>query len=332
MATEFLRLYRELTKQEVDTCVPDVLFNKERRSLLRSLGHNVGGSTVTVQTSKHHGKTARLRMDDARQKAVSGKSAEEVKLRREMKESLRRTNEAYELNMELQTLILGKKPIPKKLWNKLFGDEGSSSSGLDLESKRLNAKESIRTTTIPRPKAGGATLVDTDGALRVGAGATDLVKSKNHWDRDEVQRLNTIYWEIALPPNLQQMNDNANRQQRITDRRALQKSKSAGKLTGNPDESEKSEMAPSHSKRLDKMRAHAEQAAWDNYYHSFAIRHQLFYPHRREADIIEKVQECIHTRRFKERGESDYWATMSGDRCFDNECTPGILPPIHGKR
>ena len=121
MATEFLRLYRELSKQDIDKPVPDLTFLHERKVLLKKLGYKIGNSPDPVRIPKHHGKSARLKFNEAKLRAHSSNSGDETKKLLELRESIKVANEAYEMNKELKKHLEANEPIPNKLYKELFG-------------------------------------------------------------------------------------------------------------------------------------------------------------------------------------------------------------------
>lgn len=282
MATEFLRLYRELTKQDIDALVPDLNFDKERRSVMKALGYRVGNSPERVRASKHHGKTARLRMEETRTKSLSG---EILQRERNLRERQRELDKSNELNSELQGLLLKNKHIPKKLWVKAYGNADTEPNIFeDMKTSQL-----IRSATVPRKP--NACVFDSDhGKIRKGAGGFELHKSRNHWTPDEIERLNNVYWELELPPSFRNKKSQSKQQKKNNMNQSLPPIFKGGKCN-----------TVTHIS--------AKQAAWDNYYRTFAKRFQLYFPHRNLREITAKVEELLSTNRFKQPGETEYWKT-----------------------
>ena len=188
MATEFLRLYRELCKQDIDKPVPDPTFLHERKVLLKKLGHKIGSSPDPVRIPKHHGKSARLKCHEAKLKAISSKSGDETKRLRELRESIRIANAAYEMNKELKMHLEANEPIPNKLYKELFGTSKPTGKSGTVEA-RGKSTGGVILPTIPRKP----NLHSEDD---------DRMKSVNYWGPLEIERLNKIYWELELPPDL----------------------------------------------------------------------------------------------------------------------------------
>ncbi len=51
---------------------------------------------------------------------------------------------------------------------------------------------------------------------------------------------------------------------------------------------------------------------WEHYYINFANRFRSIFTHRKQDEIIDKVQELIVSRKLKEVGEEQYWDNIKG--------------------
>ena len=248
---------------------------------MKALGYRVGNSPERIRASKHHGKTARKRSEEAKNNSLSSGV---LQRERTLRETIRKTDQSNELNNEMQSLLLENKPIPKKMWAKLYGNEDTAPNIFE----NMKTSQTFHSATVSRKPT--ASIFDSDhGTIRKGAGASELYKSRNHWTPDEMERLNKVYWEVELPPSFQNKKPKPKQQRKTNLSQTLPPIVKSGKSNVNA------------------SNVSAKQAAWDNYYHTFAKRCQLFFPQRKEREIVAKVEECISTSRFKQPGEAEYW-------------------------
>lgn len=330
MATEFLRLYRDLTKQDIDKPIEDFSFGRERKLLLTKFGHTVGNSPERVRPCKNHGKTARLRQHEARQKAIMTKSGAEIERMRNLRETMSAMDQQYESNMELKALLEQGLPIPNKLYRKLFGVTGKA-EGSDRDRIGLKPRQkSLRCLpTIPRkPTADVKDHTVELGRLSKGCGNDGRDGSNHKWTKGEVVRLTAIYWELVIPQPLSELPPSPHKQSYNQKQSQRGRPSPYGSLSadtgGDGRRSHTQSSFPTiHTSNFNSTGTKTHQRsrpgssnataelklAWQNYYFTFAKRFQLFFPHRRTNDIIAKVQEFLKTHRFKEKGEREYWAS-----------------------
>jgi hypothetical protein len=305
MATEFLRLYRDLTKVNIDKPVEDTTFRKERKLVFTKFNHKVSSSPERIRPSKFHGKTARLRQHEARQKAILTKSGTEIERMRALRETMAEMDQQYESNLELKALLEQGKPIPNKLYRKLFGTGTKAEPGDALGLKPH--KESRRCLPIIPRKPLANVKDDTLqlGRLSIGCGDEGgALGSANQWTREEIERLTSIYWEMVIPQPLPVLAPSPCKPSPYGRGGAASALPSVHSTNFNATSPVRTPPRPGSSD------AGAElQLAWKNYYSTFAKRFQLFYPRRRTVDVIAKVQEYLRTHRFKEPGERQYWAS-----------------------
>jgi len=318
MATEFLRLYRDLTKQDIDKRVEDCAFRKERKSVFTKFGHKVSSSPERVRASKHHGKTARLRQHEAHQKALLTKSGAEIERIRTLRETMTAMDQQYESNLELKALLEQGQPIPNRLYRKLFGATAAGKSKEPSSDNALGIKprtQSLRCLqTIPRKPAADVKDDASDvpmSRLRLGsgAGAGAGAGTVHKWTRDEMYRLNQIYWEMNIPQPLPVLAQSPCKDHATTtgatDR--LPSIRSTKFNSMNSYNHGGQDQARPGSTNVNGNASAELNLAWKNYYATFATRYQLFFPRRKTHDIIAKVQECLRAHRFKEPGEKQYW-------------------------
>lgn len=208
MATEFTRLYRELSRVEASGKPYDVTYERERKALLCTMGHDVGEVATSTKPHKHHGRMARRRLKDKLQDSiVVDKKIERMRAKqildvtaqnKEVRELLQSLNQAESRQQAQGT----SRKMEDSFWTKystLFPDnpaEGepratgpvtaaSTTTAADAPAAR---RESSRPKHVPfeptRPRATSSLRKDF---------------TTNRWSREERERINALYWEIKKP-------------------------------------------------------------------------------------------------------------------------------------
>ena len=131
MSTEFLRLYRELSRAGPDADVNDDYFLRERKAVLRSIGHDIGEVTDPVPLPKYHGRAARRFGLAKRQKAIGVDSKQEAMKNKAFFDVSSKASKIYVLTKEMQEYMAKSEPIPNRIWQKynaLFDGSPTDSS------------------------------------------------------------------------------------------------------------------------------------------------------------------------------------------------------------
>ena len=180
MATEFSRLYRELCHSGPNDPIYDIQFTKERKQVLRALGHDIKSQSKNLKIPKYHGKAARRRAHEARLQAISAEADIERRKEMEIRALSKRTNEVNELTNQIQSLMAQNKFVSKNLWAKyhrIYGEHAEVS-----EPTKIPPLHPPVAPTIPRPAA-----------------RTRSTYSENKWTKAEREKLNSIYWTLQKP-------------------------------------------------------------------------------------------------------------------------------------
>lgn len=193
MSTEFLRLYRVLSRKDPNSKVDDVHYTKERKAVLQALGHDIGEVAEPVPLPKYHGRAARRFGSVKRQKAIGVDSKQEALKMKEFFNVSTKASKIYAITKEMQDFMAKSEPISNRVWQKYnavfdstneLNEPNSSTTKaklphIDTKSKSTQSPTNI---TIKRPYA----------TLR-----RDFTSHK--WSTAEIERINQIYYMMPRP-------------------------------------------------------------------------------------------------------------------------------------
>lgn len=194
MATEFTRLYRELSRVEASGKPNDVTYERERKSLLATMGHDVGEISIATKPNKHHGSMARRRLKDKLQDSiVTDKKLERIRAR-QILDVTAQNKEVRELldslnHVETNHQTHSTRKLDDSFWTKystLFPENPSATEG----------KRSEKSVT---KVAKGKDFVPFEGTKARQKSMLRKDFTTNKWSREERARMNALYWEIKKP-------------------------------------------------------------------------------------------------------------------------------------
>lgn len=185
MATEFLRMYRELCHVDPNAETADVTFFKERKTVFRTLGYEIeDDNTKIVERTKHHGKAARRRILEAHLNAISPSQNADSKRQREIHAMEIKTQQINEVTNQIQALMLNNKYVSPNLWSKydkIYG-ESISSNIPKINKSQTQTNQWKNLPSLPRQ----CSVIRTD-------------YSHHKWTKEEMKKLNIIYLELEKP-------------------------------------------------------------------------------------------------------------------------------------
>jgi hypothetical protein len=283
MATEFTRLYRELSRVEASGKPNDISYERERKALLASMGHDVGEIATATKANRHHGRMARRRLKDKLQDSIVVDKKLEKMRSKQILDVTAQNNEVRELLRSLgqndsraAAAGGGGRKMEASFWTKyttLFPDnpnEAAEHTPSNSHTNSVNNNSSINTNTTATgtgATAAAAPRKHVPFEPTRGRDVSVLRKdfTNNKWSKDERRRINTLYWEIKKP----------------------------------------------HV---------ASKEAWRDYLTEFAARFKSYYPERKTVDIVEKVKAFIKHRSMKEPGEREHWTHLHAAHAHTHGC------------
>jgi hypothetical protein len=274
MATEFLRLYRELGRYDIHHPPDDIEYEKDRKYIFNKLGHDVGDIRQAVKAPKYHGRMARRRL---REKLNDGLNIDRKLEFERTKQLLKITTQNNEVR-ELLSVIDQNKQNPSKVndavWNKyetLFPKNEikdtapppntqvmlKDTSLQDLRSSK-DMRQSSQTlkSILPPMRVSHRKNIPLVPTIKRSVTVIRKDFTQYKWTKEERNRLNALYWDVNKPL----MNTNE---------------------------------------------------AWNDYVQQFAARFKEYYPSKETDDIIEKLRQFIKFRSMKEPGEKEFWGKIS---------------------
>lgn len=205
MPSEFLKLYRELSRKGPDSKVYDLDYRKDREEVLFRLGYRVDSAAPDyVAAPRYHGKLVRRRRDEQNHSKLwdTGDSA---KVALQAKKALSRISatsvEMRRASAEIETYMTANRKIPDKLIDKLCKTSGTQIAAtaavkISSQQKRANSEGALLPPLVPATSIYGGERQFKD---RRTPNLMSKSYSSNKWSTPEINRINALYQEVAFP-------------------------------------------------------------------------------------------------------------------------------------
>lgn len=329
MATEFMRLYRQLERAQLSVgsgassskAAPLAsassdgmsMYQKERKGALAALGHDVGAVATAKQRIKaprHHGKAARRRFEE-RSDACAPPKVDKREEARSAQLMLEVTNQ----NKEVRDLLrcLSEADAAKASNSSSSSSTGEGAGMMESTSAKKTARKINKNfwnkyeTLFPigsearlgRTTAPSSPPTGLGGLGGLGSGSVVLSDSGSASGSTSAVSLRKLLGR----PEQRFFDPTRPRQETI-----MRKDFSANKWTAE-------ERSRLNTLYWDIQRpVVSNKDAWNDYLKEFTVRFQAYFPARPQAEVRARVKHMIRHRAMKAPGEQEYWSKFRRSR------------------
>lgn len=279
MATsEFKRLYKELHKQAlaISGDVYDPTFEREREEMLFVLGHDVPHRTVPerVRRARFHGQAVRTKRDSQTYNTVkvSNEFKEKVQKKKAMSIVTDDAEKLSKITEEMKWYIDNNQPIPNNLVKQLKKIDHTDDSSKPNGDKKCSTLRQSRNTQRSK-SAGKITLPPIDQSPSKSSPQNSSSTQDNYKDIRETNKMDRSF---------------------TTSKWSAEEREKISFLYHDME-------GPSNKKNKE---------LWRLYFIAFSDRFRLFFPNRKEVEVIEKVRDMISLRQMKDVKETRFWKEL----------------------